>query len=149
MGMGMGMGMGMPMGMGMGMGMSPMGMGFPGGPHAQQHQQGSQAHPPPPAEDEPEGKKQKTASVELISEEEFLKKVSDPVTIKVLVPAGKPEWKWEGQTLSISISPRETVKHLQDKIQELLGMPSSKQKLKTDALPFLERNFFFGFLQFG
>eukprot|EP01097_Dermamoeba_algensis_P007019 TRINITY_DN4394_c0_g1_i1.p1 TRINITY_DN4394_c0_g1~~TRINITY_DN4394_c0_g1_i1.p1 ORF type:complete len:693 (-),score=176.67 TRINITY_DN4394_c0_g1_i1:97-2109(-) len=100
---------------------------------------GMPLHPPPPVEDEPDSKRQKESH--LIPEEDFIKQVGESINVRVQIPTGKPEWKWEGQTLTLSLSARDSINTVKDKIQEAIGMPSSKQKLRTDDLPVLKDNF--------
>ena len=45
----------------------------------------------------------------------------------------KPEWKLGGQTLSVTLHPKETVAALKGRIHELTGMPPGKQKLQYEV----------------
>ena len=59
-----------------------------------------------------------------------------PVTMSISVPSmpDKPEWKLEGQMLSITLSLTETVNTIKSKIMEELGMPQGKQKLQHESI---------------
>lgn len=53
------------------------------------------------------------------------------VTTPVLTD--KPEWKLNGQLLSITLPLQETVSVIKSKIHDLTGMPPGKQKLQCDV----------------
>jgi splicing factor 3A subunit 1 len=103
---------------------------------------------PLPMEGEPSAKKQKLAEeVQLIPEDEFLKRHSvrsvqcDALSFKGLFTAqvqcpqedDKPEWKLQGQTISVTVNYTDTVKTLKEKIKEQVGIPPNKQKLKGNG----------------
>ena len=46
----------------------------------------------------------------------------------------KPEWKLEGQQLSITLPLTESVNTVKLRIMEELGMPQGKQKLQNDSI---------------
>lgn len=86
-------------------------------------------------EDEPSSKRQKTEE-NLMPEREFMARNISPVTFKVLVPAmpDKPEWKLEGQMLSLTLELTDTVNTIKSRIHEELGMPQGKQKLQQENI---------------
>jgi len=93
--------------------------------------------PPMPMmdEDEPASKKSRIEE-HLIPEGEFLARNAGPVTFKVSVPsmADKPEWKCDGQMMSVTLALTETVNSVKSKIMEEIGMPQGKQKLQHETL---------------
>lgn len=105
----------------------------------------SRKHPLPESfihEDEPMGKKVRSEDT-LIPEHMFLANVPSPhVTFNILVPnmPDKPEWKLNGQTLSVSLDLRESVTNLKSNISDLIGMPAGKQKLLFDGIFFKDSN---------
>jgi len=86
-------------------------------------------------EDEPASKRSRTEE-NLIPEGEFLARNVSPVTMSIAVPnmPDKPEWKCDGQMLSITLSLTETVNSIKSKIMEELGMPQGKQKLQHETI---------------
>jgi splicing factor 3A subunit 1 len=86
-------------------------------------------------DDEPAAKRSKTEE-NLMPEAEFMARFGSPVTFKVLVPAmpDKPEWKLEGQMLSLTMELTDTVTSIKSRIHEELGMPPGKQKLQQETL---------------
>lgn len=88
-----------------------------------------------PADDEPPSKKTKTEE-SLIPEAEFLAKNKGPVTVRVQVPGAqeKPEWKLNGQILTMTLPLTDTVSVLKAKLHEELGMPPGKQKLQYEGM---------------
>jgi len=86
---------------------------------------------PAPAAEEPPVKKMKTED-SLIPENEFLANNTSPVSFKVLVPkmADKPEWKLNGQMLTMTFPLEETIVTIKAKINDEVGMPPGKQKLQ-------------------
>ena len=91
--------------------------------------------PPMMDEDEPASKRSRTEE-NLVPEGEFLARNPSPVTMKVAVPnmPDKPEWKLEGQMLSITLALTDTVNTLKAQIMEELGMPQGKQKLQHESI---------------
>jgi len=100
--------------------------------------------PPPPVyiqqgqmleEDEPASKRSRTEE-NLIPEADFLARNPSPVTMKVAVPnmPDKPEWKLEGQMLTVTLALTETVNSVKSQITEELGMPQGKQKLQHESI---------------
>merc|ERR1740122_447260 len=93
--------------------------------------------PPMPMmdDDEPASKKSRIEE-HLIPEGEFLARNAGPVTFKVSVPsmADKPEWKCDGQMMSVTLALTETVNSVKSKIMEEIGMPQGKQKLQHETL---------------
>ncbi|XP_039291007.1 splicing factor 3A subunit 1 [Nilaparvata lugens] len=96
---------------------------------------------PEPDNDEPPAKKMRTEE-SLMSEDEFLMKNKSPVSFKVSVPnmSDKPEWKLNGQVLSMVLPLQDTVSVIKAKIHESTGMPPGKQKLHLDGLFFKDSN---------
>ena len=86
-------------------------------------------------DDEPSAKRSRTEE-NLIPEEIFMARNPSTVTMQVSVPSvpDKPEWKLEGQMLSITLSLSDTVNSVKSKIMEELGMPQGKQKLQHDTI---------------
>lgn len=101
--------------------------------------------PAPPVmdmtEDEPLSKKSRQED-NLIPEDVFLQHHKGPVTIQVQVPhvSDKPEWKLNGQTLSINIGLADTIQKLKQKVQEETEMPPAKQKISHDGIFFKDSN---------
>lgn len=58
-----------------------------------------------------------------------------PVTIQVQVPSAgdKPEWRLNGQTVSLSLALTDSVTTLKLKLQDETGMPPAKQKISYDV----------------
>lgn len=65
-----------------------------------------------------------------------------PVTIQVQVPsqADKPEWRLNGQILSINLSLTDQISAIKQKIQEETDMPASKQKISFEGMFFKDSN---------
>jgi len=86
-------------------------------------------------EDEPSSKRQRTEE-NLIPEGEFLARNISPVSFKVIVPQmpDKPEWKLEGQMLTLTLQLTDTVNTIKQRIMEELGMPQGKQKLQHENI---------------
>lgn len=65
-----------------------------------------------------------------------------PVTIQVQVPnvSDKPEWKLNGQTISINIGLADSIQKLKQKVQEETEMPPAKQKISHDGIFFKDSN---------
>ncbi|XP_026676150.1 splicing factor 3A subunit 1 [Diaphorina citri] len=104
--------------------------GPPGPPMGRKH-----PAPEPQLDEEPVGKKIRSEE-SLIPEQVFLSKMATPnVTFNVVVPnmTDKPEWKLNGQTLSLSLDLRTSVTALKSQIHDLIGMPAGKQKLHLDC----------------
>ncbi|KAI5728320.1 hypothetical protein M8J77_014671 [Diaphorina citri] len=111
--------------------------GPPGPPMGRKH-----PAPEPQLDEEPVGKKIRSEE-SLIPEQVFLSKMATPnVTFNVVVPnmTDKPEWKLNGQTLSLSLDLRTSVTALKSQIHDLIGMPAGKQKLHLDGLFFKDSN---------
>ena len=92
--------------------------------------------PPMPMEDDEPASKRSRIEENLIPEGEFLARNVSPVTMKVAVPnmPDKPEWKCDGQMMSVTLALTETVNSVKSKIMEEIGMPQGKQKLQHEAL---------------
>merc|ERR550517_855166 len=86
-------------------------------------------------EDEPPNKRSRTEE-NLIPEDVFLSRHSGPVTLSVAVPnvPDKPEWKLEGQMMSLTLALTETVNTIKQRIMEEIGMPQGKQKLQHENI---------------
>uniref|UniRef100_A0A0V0G5J9 Splicing factor 3A subunit 1 n=1 Tax=Triatoma dimidiata TaxID=72491 RepID=A0A0V0G5J9_TRIDM len=93
------------------------------------------------SEEEPVPKKQKTEDT-LIPEAQFLTQNKGPVTFKVLVPmmADKPEWKLNGQALTLTLAYTDIVATIKARIQDATGMPPAKQKLQAEGMFFKDSN---------
>merc|ERR1719474_70053 len=80
-------------------------------------------------------KRQRTEE-NLIPEGEFLARNISPVSFKVIVPQmpDKPEWKLEGQMLTLTLQLTDTVNTIKQRIMEELGMPQGKQKLQHENI---------------
>jgi splicing factor 3A subunit 1 len=92
-------------------------------------------------EDEPPNKKTRQED-NLIPEDVFMQHHKGPVTIQVQVPnvSDKPEWKLNGQTLSITIGLSETIQKLKQSVQVETEMPPAKQKISHDGIFFKDSN---------
>lgn len=88
----------------------------------------------PPMDDEPPNKKLRTED-NLMPEAQFLAQHKGPVTIQVQIPSAgdKPEWRLNGQTVSISMALADSVTTLKSKLQDETGMPPAKQKISYDV----------------
>lgn len=118
--------------------------------------------PPVDMDDEPPNKKNRTED-NLIPENVFLQchkvsqsvelssrsnslisifKFQSPITIQVQVPHvnDKPEWRLNGQTLSINIGLSDPISVLKSKVQEETDMPPAKQKILYDGMFFKDNN---------
>jgi len=84
--------------------------------------------------EEPPSKKQKTEE-NLIPENEFMAKNKSPVTFRVSVPkvTDKPEWKLNGQMISMTFPLQETITNIKAKINDEIGIPPGKQKLQLES----------------
>ena len=104
-----------------------------------------QLAPAPPVmemnDDEPANKKSRQED-HLIPEDVFMQCHKSPVTIQVQVPnlSDKPEWKLNGQTLSINIGLGDTIQKLKQRVQEETDMPPAKQKISHDGIFFKDSN---------
>ena len=94
-------------------------------------------------DDEPASKRSRTEE-NLIPEGEFLARNPGPVTMKISVPSipDKPEWKCDGQMMTLTLALTETVNTVKAKIMEDIGMPQGKQKLQHETI-FLKVNILF------
>ena len=92
--------------------------------------------PPMPMEDDEPASKRSRIEENLIPEGEFLARNVSPVTMKVSVPnmPDKPEWKCDGQMMSVTLALTETVNTVKSKIMEEVGMPQGKQKLQHENM---------------
>lgn len=94
--------------------------------------------PAPPVmelpDDEPPNKKMRSED-NLIAEAAFLAAHKGPVTIQVQVPASndKPEWRLNGQMVSLTLALNDSVNTLKQKLQDETGMPPAKQKISYDV----------------
>lgn len=101
--------------------------------------------PAPPVmdmtEDEPASKKSRQED-SLVPEDVFMQHHKSPITIQVQVPTSsdKPEWKLNGQLLSINIGLADTIQKLKQKVQEETDMPPAKQKISHDGIFFKDSN---------
>lgn len=97
--------------------------------------------PPVDMDDEPPNKKNRTED-NLIPENVFMQCHKSPITIQVQVPHvnDKPEWRLNGQTLSINIGLSDPISVLKSKVQEETDMPPAKQKILYDGMFFKDNN---------
>jgi splicing factor 3A subunit 1 len=73
----------------------------------------------------------------LIPESEFMARQHLPVvTFKVAVPnvADRPEWKLNGQTITLTLPLYDTVAVIKSKLNEELALPPGKQRLKIENI---------------
>lgn len=91
--------------------------------------------------DEPLNKKPRQEE-HLIPEELFMQQHKSSITLQVQVPnsTDKPEWKLNGQLLSINIALGDTIQRLKQKVQEETDMPPAKQKISHDGIFFKDNN---------
>lgn len=94
-----------------------------------------------PVDDEPPNKKQRSED-NLIPEAEFIAAHKGPVSLQVQAPSGvdKPEWRLNGQIISITLSLTDSVSTLKSKIQEETGLPPAKQKISYEGMFFKDNN---------
>mmetsp|Transcript_7963 Transcript_7963/g.10953 ORF Transcript_7963/g.10953 Transcript_7963/m.10953 type:complete len:624 (+) Transcript_7963:38-1909(+) len=89
--------------------------------------------PPPPGivTPEPQAKRLKTEDTIQLSEEAFLSRYSGPYEIKIQTPEdnSKPEWKLNGQVLTIKVNARDSIGAFKEQLKEQTGLPANKQKL--------------------
>jgi len=113
----------------------PVGFGVPGMPPL------APAPPVMELDDEPPNKKTRQED-HLIPEDVFMQCHKSPVTIQVQVPnlSDKPEWKLNGQTLTINIGLGDTIQKLKQRVQEEVEMPPAKQKISHDGIFFKDSN---------
>ncbi|CAI5727485.1 unnamed protein product [Hyaloperonospora brassicae] len=88
----------------------------------------------PPGEDlEPGAKRQRTGGSSLLPEKEFASRHPGIVRLVVKVPndPDNAQWKLGGQTLTIELDVKDSMRTLKEKLMtELQGMPVNKQQLK-------------------
>lgn len=96
---------------------------------------------PTPVEEEPPNKKLRSED-NLLPEADFLEMHSGPVSLQVQVPHNpdKPEWRLNGQMVSLNVSLTDPVSALKSKLQEETGLPPAKQKLVYDGMFFKDNN---------
>ena len=99
--------------------------------------------PPPPdmSMDEPPNKKARGED-NLMPEADFLARNVSPVTFRVVVPnvQDKPEWKLNGQMLTVTLSLSDNIKVMKERIEQETAMPLGKQKLQMDNIFFKDTN---------
>ncbi|RLN58595.1 hypothetical protein BBJ29_005486 [Phytophthora kernoviae] len=105
-------------------GMGPPGVGVPA----------ATAVAGPPGEDlEPAAKRQRTGGTSLLPEDEFASRHPGVVRLVVNVPndPDNSQWKLEGQTLTIELDVKDSMRTLKQKLMaDLQNMPVNKQQLK-------------------
>ncbi|ORY03634.1 hypothetical protein K493DRAFT_254090 [Basidiobolus meristosporus CBS 931.73] len=123
-------GMPPPMGMYPGPGFPPNGPGVPPPPPMAGYGQ--------PGDEEyaegPDSKKFKTETSLFVSADEWLSTHPGPATLYIQTPAvpDKPEWKLNGETLTLEgLELSSLVSELKQRVADLLGMPSGRQKITT------------------
>jgi splicing factor 3A subunit 1 len=94
--------------------------------------------------DEPPAKKAKLGPVKvrLIPEDDFLAKNPATVTVKILIPqdAKNSSWNFNGQTIDLVVSLKDSVQALKEKLKPSLGtMPDKKMKLSFVSGSFLNK----------
>lgn len=98
---------------------------------------------PEPAinEDEPPNKRPRQED-HLIPEDVFMQSHKGPVSIQVQCPTvtDKPEWKLNGQLVTITIALDDTIQKLKQKVQGETDMPPAKQKISHDGIFFKDSN---------
>ncbi|VDN55427.1 unnamed protein product [Dracunculus medinensis] len=87
--------------------------------------------PPPPDSDGPPPIKKARTEDELESESDWLSKVSGSIDVGVQTPANStnPEWKLDGSIINVSMDVAAPVSTLKSAVQDMTGLPCSKQKL--------------------
>jgi splicing factor 3A subunit 1 len=101
--------------------------------------------PAPPVheipDEEPPNKKSRSED-NLIPEAVFLQNHKGPVTVQIQVPqvSDKPEWRLNGQMLSINLQLTDAISVLKAKIQEETDMPPAKQKISYEGIFFKDNN---------
>lgn len=97
--------------------------------------------PPIPIDEEPPNKKIRSED-NLLPEADFLAMHNGPVSLQVQVPhnADKPEWRLNGQIISLNVSLTDAITSLKSKLQEETGLPPAKQKLSHDGMFFKDNN---------
>ena len=92
-------------------------------------------------EEEPPSKRQRNED-QLMPEEAFLVRYPGFLNFHVAVPnsSEKQEWKLQGQQLSFSMLPTESIAAVKTKIHDATGMPPAKQKLAWEGLYFKDTN---------
>merc|ERR1719326_218092 len=73
----------------------------------------------------------------LIPEPLFLKSHPNPTTVKVEIPRGenKSGWALNGQVITISVNPTDSISTLKERIHEATSIPPNKQKVKHANRP--------------
>lgn len=94
-----------------------------------------------PGDDEPPSKKQRSED-NLIPESEFISTHKGPVSLQIQAPSSvdKPEWRLNGQIISITLSLNDTISTLKSKIQEETSLPPAKQKISYEGMFFKDNN---------
>jgi hypothetical protein len=87
-----------------------------------------------------------------LSEADFCSSLSDkriPLAITVPNDPSNASWKFNGQTLSITVDVMTVIKSVKQKIQSQLGMPVNKMQLKSPNTGFLKDGLTLAFLNIG
>jgi splicing factor 3A subunit 1 len=107
--------------------------------------------PPPLPEDEPAAKKAKTLEDSLIPEAQFLATNRSPATFIVSLPSmpEKPEMNLNGQAITITLPLNETVTTLKSRINDMIGLPLGKQKLRLIEGLFFKDGFSLAYYNVG
>ena len=92
-------------------------------------------------EEEPPNKKLRGED-NLLPEIDFLAMHKGPVTLQVQAPTGvdKPEWRLNGQIISLTMALNDSVTTLKSKLQEETGLPPAKQKISYEGMFFKDNN---------
>ncbi|CAI4231138.1 unnamed protein product [Auanema sp. JU1783] len=88
-------------------------------------------HAPPPMNDGPPAKRQKTEE-DLEPESSWLEKVSGNVDLRIQLPKA-PDLGFDGNIIALQIDITNSIGELKQRIQELTNMPIAKQKLNFDG----------------
>jgi splicing factor 3A subunit 1 len=98
---------------------------------------------PPLSSAEPQTKKAKVAAAAATtgvksnqkSEEEFMALFPGSISIQVLIPneSENKEWKFNGQTLDLTLDIKDTLTILKDRLNKELGMPQGKMKINIQS----------------
>lgn len=93
--------------------------------------------PMQPEPEEPPSKKLRSED-SLVPEFEFIAAHKGPVSLQIQAPTGvdKPEWRLNGQIISINVALNDSVSTLKTKIQEETGLPPAKQKISYEGMFF-------------
>eukprot|EP00940_MAST-03C_sp_MAST-3C-sp2_P001322 g1322.t1 len=136
-----------PRGPNMGMMVPPRGMvgigrgPLPPRPSMPRGAPSSSMAPATAASTEPPAKKARVVGTGLEDEKDWAASHPDAFEIAIQLPRddSKPSWNLNGQRVTVSVGPHDTLRDLKNKLSSKLGgMPRSKQQLKLASLGFLK-----------